>query len=228
MEQPLKRVNVGCGQRPVRGWLNYDNSPSVWLSRHRVIVAILERLGLLKEGSRNFISFARDSDILWADATNRIPLPDSSVEVLYASHVVEHLDRSEIRRFLEEAHRVLAPSGIIRIAVPDLRKLVDQYVTSGDADAFVESTLLTVEQPKTVLGRVKHLIVGNRHHLWMYDGKSMCQVLLAHGFSSPRILDPGASKIATPGGLDLCERADTSVYIEASKDLMSEQGQTLH
>lgn len=46
------------------------------------------------------------------------------LEVLCTSHMVEHLDRDEVISFLKEACRILAPNGIIRIVVPDLKKLL--------------------------------------------------------------------------------------------------------
>lgn len=217
MEKTLKRVNIGCGQTPTPEWLNYDNSLSVRLARYPLLVAVIERLGLLGEGSKGFVSFARNSNIVWADGTKRIPLPDNSAEVLYTSHMLEHLDRAEARLFLQEAHRVLAPNGIIRIAVPDLKKCVDEYVAQGDADSFIERTLLTRQRPKSLLDRVKYLIVGDRHHLWMYDGLSLCRLLSALGFREPRIVEPGSTTIPNPGRLDLRERADESIYVEASK-----------
>jgi hypothetical protein len=217
MNDPLKRVNFGCGQTPTPGWTNYDNSLSILLARFPFAAAVAERLGLLSEGTKRFISFARSNEIIWADATKNIPLPDNSVEVLYASHLLEHLDRAEAKIFLQEAHRVLSREGILRIAVPDLKKLVDEYIARGDADAFIEKTLLARPMPKSLLGRVKQLLIGDRHHLWMYDSHSLCRLLSALGFRESRIAEPGSTAVPNPGELNLYERADESVYVEAIK-----------
>ncbi len=213
----LKRVNIGCGQAPTPGWINYDNSMSIRIAKYPLLVIIAERLGLLGEGPKHFVSFAKDSDIIWADAARRIPLPDNSVEVLYTSHMVEHLDREEAKGFMQEAYRVLAPNGIIRIAIPDLRKLVSQYITEGNADSFIEKTLLTRQRRQSVLDRLRYLIVGNRHHQWMYDGSSMVRLLSAMGFREPRTSEPGSTIIRNPGELNLYENAGESVYVEAYK-----------
>jgi len=61
------------------------------------------------------------------------------------------------------------------------------------------------------------LLVGDRHHAWMYDGRSLSRLLADHGFLGPGVLAPGETTIADPGALDLCERADESVYVEARK-----------
>ena len=132
--------------------------------------------------------------------------------------MVEHLDRIEVKLFLREAPRVLAPGGIIRIGVPDLRKMVDQYNMEENADAFVEQTLLTSLRPKRFLERLKHVLIGPRHHLWMYDGLSLCRLLSSQGFRDSRIITPpNLTLIPDPGELNLHERADESVYVEATK-----------
>lgn len=115
MENSLIRVNVGCGPTPTCEWHNFDSSLSVRLARHPWLVLALTKLGLLAEGQKRLISIARNSGIIWADATKRIPVSDNSVEALYTSHMIEHLDREEVRLFLHEAYRILAPNGIIRI-----------------------------------------------------------------------------------------------------------------
>lgn len=217
MENVLKRVNIGCGQTHFAGWLNYDNSFSVRFAKYPLLVLLLERLGLLEQGQKSFFSFARNNNIIWANAPKHIPLPDNSVEVLYTSHMIEHLSQEEAKLFLQEACRVLAPSGIIRIAVPDLRKLANRYIAEGDADLFIERSLLTRQKPKTLLGRLKSLVIGDRHHLWMYDGPSMVRLLSAMGFKEPRILEAGSTTIPDPGELNLHERANDSVYVEAYK-----------
>ena len=65
-----------------------------------------------------------------------MPFGPSTVDVIYSSHMLEHLTRSEARRFLLESKRVLRPGGRIRIVVPDLRGFAEAYIARGDADAF--------------------------------------------------------------------------------------------
>ena len=58
----------------------------------------------------------RDNADLKADLNDGIPLPDNSVGVLNASHIIEHLhDKTKTMR---EIHRVLAPGGWAFIEVP--------------------------------------------------------------------------------------------------------------
>ena len=129
--------------------------------------------------------------------------------------MLEHLDQNEAVLFLKEARRVLRSGGIIRLAIPDLRKQVLQYIETNEGDAFISATLLTEPRPRTIWQRIKIILVGTRHHQWMYDGVSLSRLLQAQGFTAPVVLNAGESLIENPQNLDLCERASESVYVEA-------------
>lgn len=57
----------------------------------------------------------------------KLPYADGSVDVLYASHLLEHFDYdNEVAAVLKEWARVLRPGGLMRISVPDVEKLCKQ------------------------------------------------------------------------------------------------------
>lgn len=57
-----------------------------------------------------------------------IPFPDSSFDVVYHSHLLEHFAKQDAVEFIKECHRVLTEKGIIRIAVPDLEIIAKEYL----------------------------------------------------------------------------------------------------
>jgi SAM-dependent methyltransferase len=209
------RVNIGCGATPTEGWVNLDNSLAVRLARWPLLLRALSSAGLLDARSKKFARIAGHKNIKFANASLRIPFPDSSVEVVYSSHMIEHLDRREAEAFLCEVRRVLRPGGIVRLAAPDLELLVASYGIKGDADDFITRTHMCQERPRKVASRVRLALLGPRHHLWMYDGKSLARLLSNAGFADARVLPAGHTNIVDPRGLDLAERADESVYVEA-------------
>lgn len=79
----LIRVNIGCGKSPTEGWHNYDNSWSVRLAKIPFLPTILNKAGVLSNPQLEFIKFAQNANILWADATKRIPEQNNSVDVVY-------------------------------------------------------------------------------------------------------------------------------------------------
>ena len=56
----------------------------------------------------------------------------NAVDLIYACHVLEHFGRNTIEDVLKEWYRVLKPSGILRVAVPDFEKLVEVYLKTKD------------------------------------------------------------------------------------------------
>lgn len=211
----MLRINIGCGQTPTKGWRNFDNSLSLRLAKHPLLAKLLRNIGLIDLSQWQFILFARVNGIEYGDSTASLPIADGSVEVLYSSHMLEHLDRAEADSFLREALRLLTPGGVIRLAVPDLNKLTEEYSRDGNANVFLESALLCVPQARSFFQRLRLLLTGQRHHLWMYDGKSLCAILTRHGFIDPRVVAPGKTSIRDSYPLDLFERAHGTVCVEA-------------
>ncbi|MES2437246.1 MAG: methyltransferase domain-containing protein [Patescibacteria group bacterium] len=69
-------------------------------------------------------------------------LPNNSVDLLYASHVVEHLPRKNLKKTLLEWKRVLKPGGILRFGVPNFDALVEVYTLSGKNTESIVNQLL--------------------------------------------------------------------------------------
>jgi SAM-dependent methyltransferase len=209
------KVNVGCGLSPTPGWLNFDNSFSVRIAHWPTISSVLRAMGLLTAKSAELTELGRAGSVRFANAATGIPCAAGSVSAVYSSHMIEHLDRAEARAFLTEVKRVLRPGGVVRIAAPDLSRLVSDYVTTGDADGFVAGLHMGLDRPAGLRGWMKWALVGPRHHLWMYDGASLTRLLGETGFVDAAVVPAGSTSIAEPGQLDLRERATESVYVEA-------------
>ncbi len=210
-----KRLNVGCGRAPSAGWLNYDNSPAVWLAKSPLLTRLLHRAGVIGAGSVEFAAFCRANRILYANAAKRIPHAAGTVDVVYSSHMIEHLVRDDAWSFLVECHRVLRPGGRLRLVVPDLQLLAHRYLERGDADNFLGDMEFETDRPAGLLAKLKWLLLGGRRHHWMYDARSLGALLVEAGFGEVETMEPGQTRIAEPGGLDLRERQINSLYLEA-------------
>ena len=78
----------------------------------------------------DFVS--HDPRVIKRDLRQPLPFPDASCEAVYHSHVLEHFPRSFAPVFLKECLRVLAPGGILRVAVPDLETITRLYLNNLD------------------------------------------------------------------------------------------------
>ena len=74
-----------------------------------------------------------DSMVISHDLTRGIPLDDDSCDVVYHSHMIEHLKRDDASRFMSECHRVLTPGGIVRVATPNLEQICHIYLEKLDS-----------------------------------------------------------------------------------------------
>jgi len=72
-------------------------------------------------------------EVIVHDVTQGIPLPDASCDVVYHSHVIEHLRRADGVRLTKECYRVLKPGGILRVATPDLERICRTYLEKLEA-----------------------------------------------------------------------------------------------
>ncbi|SVE32065.1 uncharacterized protein METZ01_LOCUS484919, partial [marine metagenome] len=87
------QINIGCGQKPTEGWINFDNSPAIKLAKSPLKLRLAKMFGLLTKLQIENIEWLKKNTIEYADATTKIPLLDNSVITLYSSHMFEHLSR---------------------------------------------------------------------------------------------------------------------------------------
>jgi SAM-dependent methyltransferase len=74
----------------------------------------------------------RGPGVLAHDASRGLPFADATFDVVYHSHVLEHVRRPEALPFLRDCRRVLKPGGVLRVAVPDLEQICRLYLDRLD------------------------------------------------------------------------------------------------
>ena len=115
----------------------------------------------------------------------QLPIDDLStfnsntVEEIYASHVLEYFDRNDVVNVLNEWKRVLKPSGILRLAVPNFPKLVEVYQSSKDL-----SSILGPLYGKWDIGNQEFI-----YHKTVYDENSLNKLLEEVGFKNIKSWD---------------------------------------
>ncbi|HBF33210.1 TPA: methyltransferase type 11 [Candidatus Sumerlaeota bacterium] len=99
----------------------------------------------------NIDCVAQDPSVLVHDLSKGIPFGDNTCDVVYQSHVLEHLPRNAAKGMLQECRRVLRPGGILRVAVPDLEQVCRMYLQkleaalAGDVAAAHDHEWMVVE-----------------------------------------------------------------------------------
>jgi SAM-dependent methyltransferase len=67
------------------------------------------------------------------------PFSDSSIELVYSSHCIEHLDDPTVDRILDESFRVLKPDGALVLKIPDFDRCLSDW-QSGSRDFMFSTT----------------------------------------------------------------------------------------
>ncbi len=212
------KINFGCGQTPTKGWVNLDNSYALRLRKLYPVIVFLKLFKLINSSQERNIEFNRDNNIQFANATKKFRFRSNSVDILYTSHMLEHLSRNSATHFIKECHRVLKKGGILRIVVPDLKKYFNEYLIDQDADKFLETSLLVAPSCESIKSKLLFFLIGYRHHQWMYDAQSLKKLILNNGFNKVIEQSPGQTLIVDEADLNLYERMnDFSLYVEAIK-----------
>ena len=153
------KLHIGCGNNRYPGWLNTDISEMA-----------------CKQGA------------VYMDAGAEFPFPDDSFNYVYSEHLIEHLSYAQAVNMLRECHRVLKPSGVIRIATPNIRFLVDLYQNpdkpvnkayikwsangGGGGPVFPEHAIFVINKFHRAWG-----------HKYIYDQEALSNLMQENGFS---------------------------------------------
>lgn len=219
LEDSRSMLNLGCGTRMHFAWNNLDFSFYALLSQHKFLVKILKLIRFLSE--ERYQKFAQiDPDIIHWDVRKGIPFNKNTFDVVYSSHLLEHLDKNVAKFFCQECYRILKPNGIIRIVVPDLHKIVMNYCQaflkiSKEKKEYskehemainelfgqmVRKETFATSNQKIIVQKIENFIRGNAQkageaHLWMYDKYSLKGLLNSAGFSEIEVFDTAKSRI---------------------------------
>lgn len=132
------KLNLGCGTKKIHGYTNIDARCDVFPD----VTCELSALNTL--------------------------YCKNSVDVIYACHVLEHIQRKEVKHTIERWVDILKPGGELRISVPNFEAVVDYYGLTKNINPL--QTLL--------YGGHKY---PQDYHYVMFDFNSLEQLLLDCG-----------------------------------------------
>lgn len=96
-------LNVGCASYEINGFVSIDYFSEKYY----------------RSGNFNRVHYDMRSDSL--------PFEDNTVDSIYCSHVVEHIETEFVEKFFHESLRVLKSEGVLRVVCPDPEYLYYQW-----------------------------------------------------------------------------------------------------
>lgn len=153
---------------------------------------------------------------LVVDVALPLPFRRNRFSAIYSEHLVEHLPLWQVDRFLRNAHRVLRPGGVMRIAMPDLSEVVRSYLSPGDD--WRDQDWLSWPDHSFIRTRAEAINVAFRWwgHQYLYDAEDLKRRLCDAGFRQIEFCEAGASK--HPDLVNLETRGDSFLIAEVTKD----------
>ena len=203
----MLKINLGSGPTSAPGWTNIDWGLLPFLGSLK-INKILVKLGFLNKGYGE--SWPR---ITFCDIRKGLPFEDKSVNYIYCSNVLEHLQPRETIKVVTECHRVLKKGGILRVVIPDLDILIKKY---KDPDIF-NNEYWGYEKKKYRSFKEKVMERFIRPHQWMFNKKSFKNILVEAGFVKIKFYGIRKGKCPDLDKLDLKIHEELCFYVEAEK-----------
>ena len=110
----LIRLNLGCGGRPLRGYVNVD-------------------MDSLDQIRARYPDQQFDDDLIIAqyDLYN-LPYPDDSVDEVRSEGLIEHLPFVDEPKFFHEVVRLLRPGGLLYLSTVDFEMAARQWLAAVD------------------------------------------------------------------------------------------------
>lgn len=203
----IKAINLGCGLSIAPGWINIDNSPNAWLSKHPLLKWSLWKFRIISDYHYR-VNWPRSIEVY--NLKKPLSYGDSSIDYVYTSHFLEHLEYKDAQRLIREVIRVLKPGGVIRIVVPDLAIGAKQYLASLQAKSD------GAKAAPDFLNWLQLSKPGVRDpHQWMYDAPSLTAMLREAGFTNVVVCEYRKGRVPDCEILD--NRPEDSLHLEAEK-----------
>jgi predicted SAM-dependent methyltransferase len=161
-------------------------------------------------------------DVCW-DITRGLPFADQSMKGVFSEHCLEHFDVGAATKLFVEFHRVLGPSGILRLIVPDAELYLRTYVGQLDGDTERRFPFQDTEGQVpswTPMSSVNRIFYQDRTspfgHRTMYDFRMLEALLRQCGFANVlrREFGVGADPVLL---IESPLRRPESLYVEATR-----------
>ncbi len=124
-----------------------------------------------------------------ASMTDMGVVGDATVDAVWSSHNLEHLDRHEVVPALKEAFRVLKPGGFALITLPDIQRVASLVVEGKLEEVVYTAPAGPITALDMLFGHQASVARGEHYmaHRCGFDDRALARVLLEAGFEEVRV-----------------------------------------
>ena len=128
-----------------------------------------------------------------ADVTNLSGVEDEIVDVVYTSHMMEHLDYYKVVPVIKDFLRITKPGGQVRIVVPDIQSIAAKLVEGDILGTVYESPAGPISALDMLYGHRVSVLRGSEfmRHKTGFTKQSFTQMLEAGGLQNYTVESKG-------------------------------------
>lgn len=150
------------------------------------------------------------------DLRGGFPARPGSVGFVFSEHVFEHLTLEDGCRIFADCHAALQPGGVMRIAMPDLRHIVERYIDGryegeGGPETRCDTEYRSIDSP----ARLLNFALRSWGHIYLYDVDELSLRLREAGFAKVERRKIRGS--LHPELVELEKRDSSRLIVEATK-----------
>ncbi|MFM8954045.1 MAG: class I SAM-dependent methyltransferase [Planctomycetaceae bacterium] len=158
------------------------------------------------DGWLNSDFMPRYADTIFLDITAPFPFSDDTFDAILCEHLIEHVPYPAADRAVAECLRVLKPGGYLRIATPDLLKLLSLYEQPQSAIGSRYSRWIVETFVPFAPGPQPCYVVNNAFRNWghefLFDEAALMAMLTRHRFVDLKRQSPQSSSSRELAGVD--------------------------
>jgi len=121
--------------------------------------------------------------------TDMSAVPDASMDAIWSSHNLEHLNSFDVPTALAEFRRVLKPTGFALISLPDMLAIAQQVVNDALDDTLYMSPAGPISPLDMIFGHQAAIKAGNHYmaHRTAFTATTLGNALTEAGFEEVRV-----------------------------------------
>lgn len=193
---PVRKLQLGCGKNLLDGWLNTD------------------------------IYTTQGRDVAYLDGTVRFPFEDNTFDYAFSEHQIEHISYLQGQFMLRECFRVLKPGGRVRIATPNMQKILALYTDAPDArqQAYIRWSVARNNKDVGIYSgaHVINTFFTSWGHRFIYDTTTLGEQLRSAGFVDVTEFPPEKSNDPNLAGIEMHAREIGSVEMNELETMVLE------
>lgn len=139
----------------------------------------------------------KNRESIYLDATKPFPFNENTFDYIYSEHMIEHISRPDGAQMLQEAYRVLKRGGKIRIATPDLERILNLYYKGTENYGKEYIKWITDQFVRNSKGYSAIVVINTMFREWghcfLYDQALLTTAFEEAGFSNIRRYSAGIS-----------------------------------